>query len=57
MLNDLIELLTHMLIELALCLSVYEIDAVYVRGLWFEDVDAVAVSGVREVDEVECTRV
>jgi len=43
-----------MLIELALCLSVYEIDAVYVRGLWFVDVDAVAVSGVREVYKIEC---
>ena len=54
MLNDVIELLTHMLLELALCISVYEIDAMRVRGLWFVDVDAVAVSGTREIYEVEC---
>ena len=56
MLNDVIELLTHMLLELALCLSVYEIDAMRVRGLLLGNVAAVAVSGIRKVDEVERTR-
>jgi hypothetical protein len=33
-----------------------KIDAVDVRGLMLGNVAAVAVSGIREVDEVECTR-
>ena len=56
MLNDLIEIFTHMLLELALCLSMNKIDAVDVRGLMLGNVAAVAVSGIRKVDEVECTR-
>ena len=56
MLNDLIEIFTHMLLELALGISMNKIDAVDVRGLMLGNVAAVAVSGVRKVDEVECTR-
>jgi hypothetical protein len=56
MLNDLIEIFTHMLLELALGISMNKIDAVDVRGLMLGNVAAVAVSGVREVYKIERTR-